>query len=75
MRAVTLCLCLFVLAIPALGAQETAQAPPTITHWVQAPAAFPKGAWIAAVTGDPTKAGTFTVKLAMPPGYQIPPHF
>ncbi len=30
---------------------------------------------MAVVSGDPTKAGLFTVQLAMPSGYKIPPHF
>jgi quercetin dioxygenase-like cupin family protein len=30
---------------------------------------------MAVVSGDPSAAGMFTVQLAMPDGYRIPPHF
>jgi len=30
---------------------------------------------MAVVSGDPSKAAPFTVELAMPGGYKIPPHF
>jgi hypothetical protein len=30
---------------------------------------------MAVVSGDPSKAATFTVELAMPSGYKIAPHF
>jgi quercetin dioxygenase-like cupin family protein len=43
--------------------------------WGPAPAVFPKGARMAVVNGDPTKSGPFTVALAFPAGYRIPPHF
>ena len=43
--------------------------------WGPAPAVFPAGAKMAVVKGDPSKAAMFTVELAMPQGYRIPPHF
>ena len=43
--------------------------------WGPAPAAFPSGAKMAVVSGDPSKAAPFTVELSMPDGYRIPPHF
>ncbi len=43
--------------------------------WAPAPAVFPKGARMAVVSGDPSKAATFTIQLSMPNGYKIPPHF
>jgi quercetin dioxygenase-like cupin family protein len=30
---------------------------------------------MAVVSGDPTKAGQFSIELSMPNGYKIPPHF
>jgi quercetin dioxygenase-like cupin family protein len=42
--------------------------------WGPAPAMFPKGATIAVLSGDPAKAGPTTVRMTMPPGYQIPAH-
>ena len=43
--------------------------------WGPAPGAFPAGAQMAVIAGDPTKAENFTVELKMPDGYRIPPHF
>lgn len=43
--------------------------------WGPAPAILPAGARLAVLDGDPTKAGPFTMRLAMPAGYRIPPHF
>ena len=44
-------------------------------QWGPAPAVFPKGAEMAVVSGDPSKAAQFAVQLKMPDGYTIPPHF
>ncbi len=43
--------------------------------WAPAPASLPRGAQLAVVEGDPSKAGAFTMRLRMPDGYRIPPHF
>jgi quercetin dioxygenase-like cupin family protein len=43
--------------------------------WGAAPAILPRGADLAVVEGDPTKAGEFTMRLRMPDGYRIPAHF
>lgn len=43
--------------------------------WGPAPAVFPKGARMAVVSGDPSKAAQFVIELSMPAGYKIPPHF
>ena len=42
--------------------------------WGPAPAVFPKGAEMAVLSGDPGKAGLFTVRLKMPAGYAIAAH-
>ena len=42
--------------------------------WGPAPPGLPAGAQAAVVSGDPTKAGPFTVRLDMPPDYVIRPH-
>ena len=42
--------------------------------WEPAPAVFPKGAKMAVVSGDPSKAAPFTVELSMPDGYKVPAH-
>ena len=63
----------FVLAVAASAVH--AQGTPAMLKWGPAPAAFPAGAKMAVVSGDPSAAGTFTVQLALPDGYRIPPHF
>ena len=59
-----------------------AQAPRPVTialpdqlTWGSAPAVLPAGAKLAVLEGDPTKSGAYTMRLLMPDGYQIPPHF
>ena len=43
--------------------------------WGPAPAIFPAGARMAVMQGDPSKAELFTVRLDVPKGYRVPPHF
>ena len=43
--------------------------------WGPAPAVLPAGAKLVVLEGDPTKSGAFTMRLLMPDGYQISPHF
>jgi quercetin dioxygenase-like cupin family protein len=51
----------------------TAQAPGV--QWGPAPPIFPAGAKFAVLAGDPSKAGEYTVRLEMPNGYTIAPHY
>ena len=48
---------------------------PTEIKFGPAPATLPAGARLALIEGDPGKAGEFAMRLWMPAGYQIPPHF
>jgi quercetin dioxygenase-like cupin family protein len=50
-------------------------ATPDAITWAAAPAILPAGAKLAVLEGDPTKAEAFTMRLSMPAGYRIPPHF
>ena len=75
MRNLTLAACLVLMVAPPLHSQAAPTAQANALHWGLAPAVFPKGARMAVVSGDPGKAGPFTVELAMPAGYRIPPHF
>lgn len=43
--------------------------------WVAAPGILPSGAQLAVLEGDPMKPGEFTMRLKMPDGYKLPPHF
>jgi hypothetical protein len=40
-----------------------------------APPQLPKGAEVGVLYGDPTKAAPFTIRIKMPDGYKIPPHW
>ena len=42
--------------------------------WGPAPAAFPKGAQVAVLSGDPFKDGPYVVRLKMPKDYKIAAH-
>lgn len=50
-------------------------ATPDAIVWAAAPALLPAGARLAVLEGDPGKHGPFTMRLAMPANYRIPPHF
>jgi hypothetical protein len=43
--------------------------------WGDAPPVLPKGAKIAVLSGDPFKPGPFVIRLKMPAGYKIAPHW
>lgn len=43
-------------------------------QWEPGPPVLPKGAQIAVLSGDPHKAGPFTIRLKTPAGYKIPAH-
>lgn len=43
--------------------------------WGPAPDFFPKGARFVVMQGDPTKSGEYTVRLRLPNGYRLAPHF
>jgi hypothetical protein len=43
--------------------------------WGAAPPVLPKGAKIAVLHGDPFKPGPYTLRLAAPASYRIPPHW
>src|SRR5688572_15918816 len=42
--------------------------------WAPAPPVLPKGAQFTVLSGDPNKAGPFTIRLKAPAGYKIPAH-
>lgn len=68
----------FRFAVAALAASflplaAHAQAP--ALAWGPAPAVFPAGAKMAVLQGDPSKPEWFTVRLDLPNGYRVQPHF
>jgi quercetin dioxygenase-like cupin family protein len=72
------------LAAAALGA-EKAGAQPSAKHaefvsaselkWGEPPPGLPKGAQLAVLHGNPGGKGVFVVRLKMPDGYKIMPHW
>ena len=69
----------FMLAAASAHAQEAKSAEvvvaPLELKWGPAPPVFEKGASMAVVAGDPGKAAPFVVRLKLPAGYKINPHF
>ena len=64
---------LVALIAVALPAVAVAQAP-TIT-WGPAPAVLPPGARLAVLQGDPGQSAPYTLRLELPDGYRVAPHF
>jgi len=58
---------------PAPG-EHTLLAPTKLT-WGPAPPVLPPGAKFAVLSGDPSKPEPFTVRLEMPAGYAVAPHW
>jgi len=85
MRTFSTMMVLGLLAVvPALAADTAKKAAskpdaifinPAEIKWGDAPPDLPKGAQIAVLHGDPGKKAVFTLRLKMPAGYKIPPHW
>ena len=48
---------------------------PAEIEWVAGPASLPSGARMAVLEGDPSKEGIFTMRLSVPAGFKISPHW
>jgi hypothetical protein len=48
--------------------------PANEVKWGPAPPSLPAGAQAAVLSGDPSKAGPFTLTAKFPDGYRVPPH-
>jgi hypothetical protein len=63
----------------AAKAKPAGPAPVVVTpdkvQWSAAPPVFPPGAQFAVLAGDPGKPGPFTVRLKLPDGYRVMPHW
>ncbi|MEX0610369.1 MAG: cupin domain-containing protein [Balneolaceae bacterium] len=44
-------------------------------EWQKGPASLESGSEYAVLEGDPTKAGVFTMRIKMPDGFQVSPHW
>jgi quercetin dioxygenase-like cupin family protein len=62
-------------AVVGQDAKEHGLILPSEMKWGAAPASVPAGAQGAVLQGDPAKAGPFTLRLKLPDGYRIPPHY
>ena len=49
--------------------------PPTAIQWKEGPASLRKGAEMAVLEGDPTREGVFTMRLRLPDGFEVAPHW
>ena len=80
MKLILGCLTALALACGVVSAQD-AMAPastivkPAELKWGPPPPVFAKGATFTVISGDPTKAGDYVVRLKMPAGYKIKPHW
>lgn len=83
-------LALALLVVVSIGFAQThkrksGSAPMHATHvmitpdeikWGPAPPSLPPGSEVAALRGDPSKAGVpFTIRVKFPDGYKMPPHW
>ena len=71
---------ILVAAVGMLMAQQGAPSAHVLTtpadiKWGEGPPVFEKGVSFAVLAGDPGKEGLFVVRLKMPAGYKIAPHF
>jgi len=71
-----------VALVPMVGAAvaEQARTPHVLVSaadlkWGEPPPVFEKGASFTGVSGDPGQAGLYVVRLRMPAGYRIAPHW
>lgn len=64
-----------VTAFAAAPAEHHILASSAALKWVPAPAVFPAGSKIAVVDGDLAASGPLTVRMMMPPGYKMAPHW
>jgi hypothetical protein len=48
---------------------------PDSIQWIDGPKSLPPGAKMAVLKGDPSKENVFVIRLKVPAGYQIKPHW
>ncbi len=68
----------FVFTLPALAADtadDQSFMDAKAIKWSNAPPSLPKGAQAAVLHGDPTKEGPYVIRLKIPAGYKVPPHW
>src|SRR5262245_13990918 len=76
----TLMCAAFVVAVVGLVAAQAVKTQHVLVtapeiKWGEPPPIFERGASFAVISGDPGKSGLFVVRLKMPAGYKIAPHW
>lgn len=67
-------LLLVVSPVAAIAMDEHVSLSADQLKWGPVPPAFPKGAQIAVLSGDPSKEGLYVIRLKAPAGYKVAPH-
>jgi ketosteroid isomerase-like protein len=62
-------------AYPQAPASQHVMVAPSDIKWSDAPPVLPPGARAAVIAGDPTKPQPFVLRLQMPAGYRVAPHW
>jgi quercetin dioxygenase-like cupin family protein len=60
---------------PQTNAPHAIVAPPDQIAWGPGPPSLPPGAKAAVLEGNPSESGAFTMRVLLPDGYRIPPHY
>jgi len=60
---------------PAQATPKHVMVTPDDLKWGPAPPSLPAGAQLAVLDGDPTKAGAFSIRVKLPDGYKVAPHW
>jgi ChrR-like protein with cupin domain len=60
---------------PSASSEHAIIVQPDQVGYGPAPAALPPGAELAILEGKPAEPGPFTMRLRLPDGYRIPPHY
>jgi quercetin dioxygenase-like cupin family protein len=75
---------MFAFATTSVGEESTATQPAASQHviakpadlnWGDPPPVFEKGASFTVIAGNPGEAGPYVVRLKMPAGYKVAPHW
>ena len=75
MRSIVIAASLAMIPLAAGAAEQHVLLKPDQVQWGPAPPILPQGAEIAVLAGDPFKAGAFVLRLRLPEGYRVPPHW
>ena len=67
----------FALAMASLliTSAATVHAQKATERWGAGPPSLPPGTRMAVISGDPTRPGPFTIRLELPDGFTVAPHF